>query len=224
MPIKFEERYDIIVNEINKRRNKWTLASLDFEDVTQIILIRIFQKYDTYHEEEGVFIKWLNRVISNALKNILRDNYTKFSRPCILGCPFNLGDDACGYTPSKKQCNECPIFARWKERKEDHFNVAQSLPLENHAQEVSSIQQDSLDIAHAKDIIDIKMKDYLKPNEYRIYDLLYIQNKTPEEVGTLLKYKKSKNSDIPGYQIQRKLKHKFIELSKKIIEEEGLVN
>lgn len=222
MPIKFEERYGLIVNEINKRKNKWTLASLDFEDVTQIILIRIFQKYDTYDENLGPFVKWVNRVISNAIKNILRDNYTKFSRPCILGCPFNLGDDACSYTASKKQCSECPIFARWKIRKEDHFNVAQSLPLENHVQEISSIQSDTLNIADAKKIIDRRMKEQLKPYEYKVYDMLYIQNKSPEEVGIVLNYKKSKNSDIAGYQVLRKLKKKFTDLAKQIIDEEDL--
>lgn len=222
-PIKFEDRIPSIQNEINKRRKKWTLKQLDFEDVSQIIFLRIFQKYNTYEESKGEFVKWLNRVISNCIKNILRDEYTKYIRPCIFGCQFNLGDDACGYTPSGKQCNECPIYARWKERKEDHFNVAQSLPLENHIQEVSNIQHDTLDINKAKSVIDEKMKQYLNIHDYKIYDLLFIQNKTSEEVGEIMNLKRGKNSNIPGYQVIRKCKKKFVEIAKKIIDEEGLV-
>jgi RNA polymerase sigma factor (sigma-70 family) len=220
--IKFEDRISEIEHEINKRKHKWTLKQLDFEDVSQIIFIRVFQKYSQYDEKKGEFVKWLNRLISHCIINILRDEYTKYVRPCILGCTFNLGDDSCGYTESKKQCSECPVYARWKERKEDHYNVAQSLPLENHAQEVSNIQHDTLNIENAKNVIDTKIKQYLNDYEYRVYDLMFIQNKNPKEVGTILQLKTAKNSDVPGYQILRKYKQKFIELAKQIIEDEGL--
>ena len=222
-PIKFEDRIPVIINEINKRKRKWTLKQLDFEDVSQIIFLRAYQKYNQFDEAKGEFVKWLNRLISRCIINILRDEYTKYVRPCILGCPFNLGDNACGYTESKTQCDECPVFARWKDRKEDHYNVKQSLPLENHAQEVSNIQHDTLNIERAKNIIDIKMKERLNVYDYKIYDLLFIQNKTPEEVGVMMEFRKGKNSDIPGYQIIRKCKKRFVEEAKKIIDDEGLV-
>ena len=220
--IEFESRISEITHEINKRRNKWTLKQLDFEDVSQIIFIRVFQKYNQYDEKKGEFVKWLNRLISHCIINILRDEYTKYVRPCILGCPFNLGDNSCGYTESKIQCNKCPVFARWKDRKEDHYNVKQSLPLENHVQEVSNIQHDTLDIARAKSIIDAKMKERLNHHDFQIYDLMFIQNKTPQEVGIIMGLKLSRNSNVPGYQILRKAKKQFVELAKEIIENEGL--
>ena len=220
--IPFEDRLEVIQAEINRRRPKWQLSTMDFEDASQIILLRVFVKYHLYNPEKGEFTHWLNRLITSAIKNIWRDNLTKFSRPCILQCRFNLGNNSCGYTPSGKQCEECPLYRKWKERKEDHFNVKQNLPLENHAQEVNNIQQDSIDIQGAKDKIDIAMKRKLKPFEWNLYSLLYIENKSPEEVGKILKYKPCKNSSIPGYQQIKKFQKKVVILAKEIIEDENL--
>lgn len=218
----FEDRYDVIVSEIERRRYKWRFTRLDFEDASQIVLLRVFNKYHLYDKTKSEFTHWLNTLISSALKNILRDNLTKFSRPCILKCSFNLGGDQCGYTKSGKQCDQCPIYASWRKRKESHFNVAQSLPLENHLQEVHNISSDFIDIEASKAIIDEEMKLKLKKSDYKVYNLLYIKNLEPEEVGTILKYKKGKNSDIPGYQRLNALKKLFIETTKKIIKEKGL--
>jgi len=114
------------------------------------------------------------------------------------------------------------LFASWKKRKENHFNVQQSLPLESHIQEVHSIAGDFVDIESAKVEIDKEMKKRLKSSEFTIYKMLYIDNMEPEDVGRILKYKKAKNSSIPGYQIQLKLKKKFVELASLIIQEKGL--
>lgn len=223
MQIPFEERLEVIQTEINKRRNKWTFTKLDFADVRQIIILRVFNKYHLFDENRGKFTHWLNRLISSAIKNILRDSLTKYSRPCIVGCRFNLGGENCGYTKSGLQCEECPLFKSWKERKQNHFNVEQSLPLETHEQEVNSLPGDFVDYAGAKEVLDKEMKIRLKPFEYKIYYLLYIEFKSPKQVGKILKYKKSKNSDIPGYQAIRKSKKRIIEVAKKIIKDEGLV-
>jgi hypothetical protein len=218
----FEERYETIVSEIERRRYKWKFTRLDFDDVSQKILLRVFNKYHLYNELKGEFTHWLNTLISSELKNILRDNLTKFSRPCILKCHFNTGGDTCSYTKSGKQCDECPIFKSWRKRKESHFNIAQSLPLENHIQEVHNISSDFIDIESSKIIIDQDMKIKLKPSDYRVYKMLYIENLEPEEVGRILNYKKGKNSDIPGYQRINALKKLFIETTKKIIQEREL--
>jgi hypothetical protein len=115
----FEEMIPAVLVEINKRKSGWSLSSISFEDVSQMLLIRAFNKYHTYIPEKGEFSHWVNRLISNALNNILRDNLQKFSRPCIQGCQFNLGDSHCSYTKSGQQCSECPLYRKWK-KKEEH--------------------------------------------------------------------------------------------------------
>lgn len=222
MIMSFDDRLPVIKQEIAKRKTKWTLSTLDWDDVVQKIMIKVWKNYDSYDPAKSNFTHWLNTVISNEIKNCLRDNLTIYSRPCILGCSYNLGDDNCGYTATGKQCSQCPLYKKWVDKKQDHFNVKQSLPLENHVQEVNSMPNDSMDIAAAKDVIDLHMKEKLKPYEWEIYKLLFIEHKTPEEVGKILKYKACKNSKVPGYQVLAKQKKRFVEIAKQIIREEGL--
>lgn len=221
----FEQRIPEIDREIQKRRHKWVLSTIAWEDVTQTLMLHIFVKYDTFNPKRGKFQHWVNRVISHQWSNILRKNLYKHSRPCIQmgGCAYNLGEDACGFTASGKQCKECPIYARWHNRKINQFNIVQSLPLENHVQEANNIQSDFLDIETAKRIIDEKIKGKLKPFEYQVYEMLFIKNMTEEQVGAALNYKKSKNSNIAGYQTIKALKTKFVCLAKEIIQQDGLV-
>lgn len=206
----------ISINEIKKRSNKWRLISLDFEDVTQIILLRIIKKYHTYSEEKSHYSHWVNTVISNALRNILRDNYGKYSRPCIHSCVFNTGGDSCSWTKSGIQCGECPLYRKWQKSKEDNFNISQTLSLENHTKEVHAIQIDSVPIDESKKIIDLRMKDKLNKFEYGIYKSLFIDELDEKKVIADLKEK--------GCEIQiRKLKEKFVNVAREIILQEDLV-
>ncbi len=220
--IPFEDRIDDIKKAIGKRRPQWRVAALDFEDVEQIVMTRVFLKYHTFDVDKGEFSHWLSRVISNTIKNVLRENLFKWSRPCISGCAFNTGGDTCSKTASGKQCEECVIYKNWKKRKESHFNVKQTLPLENHAQEVNDKPYDSIDVQKAKDVIDKKIANKLTEHEYKIYKLLYIDNMTEDQVGILLNYKKTQKMGR-GYQIFLATRKKIIQASKEIIDEEDLV-
>jgi len=62
----------------------------------------------------------------------------------------------------------------------------------------------------------------LTSHEWTVYEMLYIKHLKMEEVGTLLKYKKAKNSNIPGYQQLKKIEAKIITISKQIIIDEDL--
>jgi DNA-directed RNA polymerase specialized sigma24 family protein len=222
----FESLIPAIETQIEKRRGSWRLTSVAWEDVKQLILTKVFFKYDSptagYIPEKGPFSHWLSRVITNTMTNILRDSHTKFSRPCVTGCVFNTGGDSCSRTTSGIQCSECPIYKRWEERKLDHYRVQQTLPLENHAQEVNSMPSDFIDIAGSKDIIDAKMKDKLDEHEYSIYCMIYIEGKTEKEVGKLLGYKKTGAKTYEGYQMLLKLRKHIVLMAREIIEEENL--
>lgn len=217
----FEEQLDVINHEIDKRRSRWTLIAIPFEDVSQMVIIRIFKKYHLFDPKRGEFSHWVNKVISSAIKNILRDNYLKYNRPC-LGCAKNMGEYNCSYTSNGKQCEECPLFAKWKKNKEQHFNVKQSLPLENHIQEAESKVGDFTDIVGAKQVIDEKIKKKLKPVEYRLYKLLYVENLSERDAGIEMEYKQSNKERGPGYQQIAKMKAKIISVAKQIIDEEDL--
>lgn len=211
-----DEHVKIALTEIKKRRTRWTLISIDFDDIIQMVMLRIIKKYHKYSKEKSEFSHWSNRVISNCIRNILRDNYTKYSRPCILGCCHSLGGTSCAWTQSGTQCAECPLYRKWQQNKQDNFNVNQALSLENHIQEVHSIQVDSVPIDESKKIIDVQMKNKLNNFEYDIYKSIFIDEKDEKEVVAALKAK--------GCEVQiRKLKEKFVNVAREIILQEDLV-
>ena len=93
---KFEDHLDLIDEEIRKRRGKWNLKSLawmDFDDVSQIIKFHIFKKWHLYDPAKPLG-PWLNKIISNQIKNLIRNNYGNYSRPC-LRCAAAEGENLC---------------------------------------------------------------------------------------------------------------------------------
>lgn len=219
----FESLIPSIEAQIEKRKGSWRLTSLAWEDVRQMILTKVFFKYHTFDPAKGKFSHWLSRLITHAKINILRDSHSKFSRPCVTGCIFNTGGNSCSQTNSGIQCAECPIYKLWEKRKLNHYRVQQTLPLENHAQEVNSIQGDFLDIEGSKVIIDERMKDKLEEHEYTIYRMIYIEGKTEKEVGKLLGYRKTGAKTYEGYQMLLKLRKHIVAMAREIIEEQDLV-
>lgn len=232
----FEDCYETICREIEKRRHSWTISSLDFDDVKQDILIHIERKIreEKFDSKKVIgdpstgFARWLQGVISSQISNHRRDYLYRWSRPCIWrpeqprGCPFNSGDDKCSQTPSGKQCSECPIYAEWeKSGKINHHAIKQALPIENHIQEVHSVIEDFTDIAAAKKIIDEKVMEKLNAYERRIYRMILIKGISEEQVGKQLKLKKT-NHMHPGYSIIYKIRKKAVRIARQVIEAEGL--
>jgi DNA-directed RNA polymerase specialized sigma24 family protein len=221
--ITFESQIDFIKSQIAKRKHKWSLSTLDWEDVESMLLARVYLKFHLYDEKQPLE-HWVNRVISNFIKNLLRDNLTKFIRPCVLNCIYNLGGTACGYTKSGTQCGECKLYANWQHKKESQFNIKASLPLENHSQEINNKQSDFIDIEKAKKIIDEKIKEKLDRREKKIYRLLYIEYMTAQEASDFLVKENSKLYEGESYAKILEFQKKIIRLSKEIIEDEDLVN
>ena len=107
---KFEDCIDVIDQEISKRRNKWTLTSIawmDFDDISQILKIHIYKKWHLYDNSKPL-APWLNRIISNQLKNLIRNNYGNYARPC-LRCAASEGGDLCVIYEKQWTCCQCSI-------------------------------------------------------------------------------------------------------------------
>jgi RNA polymerase sigma factor (sigma-70 family) len=217
----FEEVIPIVEEQINRRRNRWTLTAVSFEDLRQIITIHAFVKYHTFDPQRGPFLNWINRVITHQIRNVLRNNFTIYSRPCIQGCPFNTGGDGCSKTTHGKQGPECLIYRIWEKKKLSHHNVKQTLPLETHIKEIDSQPGDFIDIESRKKVIDSEMKKRLNPKDYKIYKALYIDNKSEKEVGGSLGLKKVGRM-WSGYQRILQAKKVIVATAKCIIEEEDL--
>ena len=75
--LKFEDCIEKINQEIAKRKNKWNLTAInwmDFDDVSQILRLHIYKKWDLYDQSQPL-APWLNRIISNQIKKLSKKPY-----------------------------------------------------------------------------------------------------------------------------------------------------
>ena len=121
--LHYDDFSDLIDQELNKRRKNWFLTSVswvDFDDVSQIIRAHIYKKWDQWDQSRPIK-PWLNKIIANQMKNILRNHYSNYARPC-LNCPFNSDSEyhLCSFTESGDQDCTCPLYAKWEKTKNMH--------------------------------------------------------------------------------------------------------
>ncbi len=215
--LSFEDCIAKINTEIAKRRGKWNLTALawmDFEDVSQILRIHIYRKWDLYDPIKPLS-PWINRIISNQIKNLIRNNYGSFTRPC-LKCAAAEGLEFCSiYT---KQCNACPLYAHWEKTKKKAYDTKLPVALENHSQEVFSLAADSPDIEGAIIRFHKKMNEILKPNEWKVYKASYMENMEESEVAKLMGYRTSEANRAPGYKQIKNIKKAIIIKAKKLMD------
>ena len=213
----FEKSIDIIYNEIRKRRAKWRLHSLnwmDYDDVSQIIRIHIYKKWDLYDPSQPLE-PWLNRIISNQIKNLIRNNYSNYTRPC-LKCAASEGDNLC--LIYGKESEECNLYARWKKTKEVAHNLKITLPLESHTHEIKIKENlSNLDFEYVLKKFHKEIIKKLKPLEQKVYTLLYIENKTEEQAAKLMGYKTSEKDRKPGYKQIKNIQKSILEKAKKLL-------
>lgn len=191
--IKFEGCINLINTEILKRKNKWTLSTLnwiDFEDVSQIIRFHIYKKWNLYDDSKPI-LPWINRIISNQIKNLIRNNYGNYARPC-LKCAAALGDNECRIYG--KQDQSCPMFKNWLKTKKNAYDLKMAVSIEDHSHEINNQTGLDTDIQKATENLHKKMQEILKPVEWKVYELLYIQYKSEEQVCRILKFKYDKQA------------------------------
>lgn len=219
--IKFEENISIIDEEINKRRNKWTLSSIawiDFEDISQILKIHIFKKWHLFDQEKPL-LPWLNRIISNQLKNLVRNNYSNYCKPC-LRCAAAEPDSGCAIYGS--QDYSCPLFKKWVQKKKSAYDVKMALPLEKHKNEINEHCVVQSDIEIGIERLSSKLKEILKPNEWLVYENFYIKNESELDIAKKLNFKTTEKNRSPGYKQIKNIQKSIITKAKKILEKDDL--
>lgn len=207
----FEQSYEQIAKEIDKRRPKWQLESvvyLSFDDVKMMILTHIHTKWEQY-DPAFPLINWVSKIISNQMINISRNVYGSFKKPC-LSCACAEGLDGCRLFGTQNV--SCPILAKWYETKKTQHDIKLPVALEFHSNEASHLHPEEINIDATAESLHDRMKEILKPAEWRIYDLLYIQNKTEDEAAKFLHLKS-------GEKGKRKAGYRWIFLVKKTIME-----
>ena len=230
---KFENFIDDINAEISKRKSKWNLTALtwmDFDDVPQILRIHIYKKWHQWDQSRSLK-PWINKIITNQMKNILRNNYSNFVRPC-LNCPFNQscatkdGGEAslCGFTKSGLQDSTCPLYAKWEKTKKSAYGIKMALALENHSHEVQAMEDNNFDIMQSQEKLNKCMKEQLSKKQYLVYELLFIKHIDEEEVAQKMGYKTSEKGRKAGYKQIKNLKKIFKQKAQEILKNEDIIS
>lgn len=234
----YKDKAEIIDKELEKRRGKWFLNSLnwfDFEDVKQIIRAHIYNKWDQWDQSRAIE-PWINKIISNQMKNILRNHYGNFSRPC-LGCPFNSSspqatvtrkpmsftEEFCGFTPSGIQCSECPLYAKWERTKKAAYEIKMPLAMEYHQNEANQISSHhTFNLNNSIEKVNKELKKVLNEKQYEIYIMLYVNSASEEEVAKKMGYKTNEKGRKAGYKQIKNLKKMFKEKVQRILDKKDI--
>ena len=217
----FESCIDQINQEIAKRRPKWNLTALswiDFDDVSQILRIHIFKKWHLYDPLKPL-APWINRIISNQIKNLIRNNYGNYARPC-LRCVAAEGENLCSIY--SKQDSSCPLYAEWEKNKKNAHDIKIPVSLENHMKEVHDMSGSYFDVDSAIKKLNKKAKQFLRPIEWKVYRLLYIENLTEEEAAKQMGYKTSEKNRVPGYKQIKNIQKSIIKKIKKKLQNDEI--
>lgn len=215
-PLTFEECYPTIKSEIEKRKHKWNLTSiawLDFSDVSQIILIHIHKKWEQYNQSKPL-TPWLNTIISNQIKNVIRNVYSNYSRPC-LKCAAAFDENKCKIWG--EQCNSCPLYAYWQKHKQSATQIKIPVSMENHIQEVKEIYDKSIDVFKHIEQVHSKMKEILKPIEWKVYEGLFILHEEESVMAKKLGYISNERGRAPGYKQVKNIRKIIIEKVKAML-------
>jgi len=221
---RFEDYIEVIETAIRKQRSRWRLdciAWFDFEDVEQVIKLHIYNKWDMWDQKRPLE-PWINIIVTNQIRNLVRNHYGNYIKPCS-NCEFNMGDEACSYTPSKSQNSECSKYAKWAKTKKAAFDLKIAVPSENHLHEMSYDPESEMCFNSCIEKLNHYMKICLSEVHYSAYEMLYFKDATEEDVAKMMGYKTNEKKRKAGYRQVKNLKKMFQEKASEIIQENDII-
>lgn len=221
----FESQRLDLEDLLKKYRPKWQLSAIawmDYDDVCQIIRLHIFNKWHLW-DQKRPFKPWASMIISNQIKNLIRNNYSSFAKPC-LRCPHNMGSDSCGLTKSKEQDISCPDYEKWKNKKEKAYNIKLPLTLEEGSFTGTTTLKDHVDYTDSSKRLHELVMGELNEKHKKIYYLLYIEHRDENEVAKKFGFKAdSVKRKKPRYKQIANLKKKFYQIAVRIMKDNDIL-
>lgn len=220
----FEDKLKEIEAALERKRSKWdldALAYIDYDDIKQTIMCHIHKKWHLWDQSKPIE-PWLSRVVSNQFKNLLRNHYGNFARPC-LRCKYNTGGESCSKTKSGNQDNSCKDYRDWEQKKKPAYDIKLAVTMEHHTHELHERKDEFLDLESATVKLSEEIKSELTPRQFVAFQMLFVQNKTEEEVAKYLGFKTTERKRSAGYKQIKNLKKIFQEKAKQIIKEKDII-
>lgn len=220
----YEECYETIDLVVSKFQKKWQLKAInwfDFEDVSQIVKLHIFNKWHLWDQTRPLE-PWAARVTSHQIRNIIRNNYTNYVKPCMR-CKFNMGDNLCSFTKNGVQNTSCDLFAKWSKQKKSGYGIKLPLPIENHTKEIDQHQDTNINFEDSIQRLNIILKQSLSPLHYQVYQMMFFEHKTEEEVAHFMGYKSNEKNRAAGYRQIKNIKKMLKAKAQAIISEHDIL-
>jgi RNA polymerase sigma factor (sigma-70 family) len=180
----FEDKIGELDELLSRYRAKWqltVLAWMDYDDVCQIVRLHIYNKWHLWDQKKS-FKPWASRVISNQIKNLIRNHYSNFCKPC-LRCPHYMGGDSCAFTQNKIQNEECELFAKWRKKKEKAYNIKLPMPIEDQVIGSQFSNDENFDYKRAESRLHKIILDQLIDKHKQVYTMLFIEGASDKEVA-----------------------------------------
>lgn len=209
----FEDKLKEIEAALERKRSKWHLDAvtyIDYDDIKQVIMTHIYKKWHLWDQSKPIE-PWLSRVVSNQFKNLLRNHYGNYVNPC----PDQHKEDHDPLT--------CPICTKWRNSKKSAYDIKLAVTMEHHINEICERKDTFLDLELATRKLGSEMKVHLNSRQYVAFKMLFVQNKTEEQVANYLGFKTSEKKRSAGYKQIKNLKKIFQEKAKEIIKEKDII-
>jgi len=220
--IKYEDCVEIIDLEIAKRKNKWNLKILnwmDFDDVSQILRFHVFKKWHLYDQTKPLQ-PWLNRIISNQIKNLIRNHYGNYVKPC-LKCAASEHEDLCAIYGS--QCSLCPLYKNWEKNKKRAYDTKLPVSLDENLSHVQNYECDFINFEDAFAQIKIKLLPKLKPTEQKVFQYVFVEKMSEEAAAKKLGYRVKEKTKSPGYKQIKNLMKSITLKARKLLEDDEII-
>ncbi len=219
--LKYEDKIDEIERLLERARPKWTLSSItwmNFDDVKQIVRIHFNEKWWQWNQERP-FGPWAARLISNQIKNQVRNNYTSYSRPCISArCIHNLGNGFCALTKSGEQDSSCDLYKKWTKKLKTKCDIKLPVTIEGGVIEHRP-SEENYDYGNAESILHSKVMERLEGRHKDIYRMIYIESRSDDYVADFAGFKAEKNRATKRYKHLQLLKKAFTKVAKEVMQD-----
>ena len=149
--------------------------------------------------------------MSNQFKNLLRNYYGNYVNPCPE------------YRFSNHDPSKCLVCKKWHKSKKSAYDIKLAVTIENHTNEIIEKKDTFFDLEVATEKLSKEIKKELTPRQFTAFKMLFVQNKSEEEVARFLGFKTSERKRSAGYKQIKNLKKIFQEKAKTILKEKDIL-